>query len=69
MTRDLAVRARRRRPRQLANGDAADTVERLAAQLSAAAARKAFTTIDRGLWALERNAGTKLVAEWVAVEL
>jgi DNA polymerase-3 subunit delta' len=69
LARDLAVVHAGADRRKLANGDAADTVERLAAQLPAAAARKAFATIDRGLAALERNAGTKLVAEWVAVEL
>ena len=69
LTRDLAVVHAGADRRTLANGDAADTVDRLAAQLSAAAARKAFATIDRGLSALERNAGTKVVAEWVAVEL
>ena len=55
--------------RTLANGDVADAVERLAAQLPPAAARRAFATIDRGLAALERNAGPKLVAEWVAAEI
>ena len=69
LTRDLAVVHAGADRGTLANGDAADTVDRLAAQLSAAAARKAFTTLDRGLSALERNAGTKLVAEWVAVEI
>ena len=69
LTRDLAVVHAGADRRTLANGDAVETVDRLAAQLPAAAARKAFATIDRGLSALGRNAGTKLVAEWVAVEL
>jgi DNA polymerase-3 subunit delta' len=69
LTRDLAIVHAGADRRTLANGDAADTVERLAAQLPAPIARRAFATIDRGLSALERNAGTKLVAEWVAVEL
>jgi DNA polymerase III subunit delta' len=53
----------------LANGDVADAVDRLAAQLQPAAASRAFATIDRGLAALERNVGPKLVADWVAVEI
>lgn len=69
LTRDLAIVHAGADRRTLANGDAADTVERLAAQLTAPTARRAFATLDRGLTALERNAGPKLVAEWVAVEL
>lgn len=53
----------------LANGDAADVVTRLARQLPPDAADKAFATLDRAVTALERNAGIKLVADWVASEL
>lgn len=53
----------------LANGDMADVLERLARTLPPAAARQAFATLDRGLSALERNAGPKLVTEWIASEL
>jgi DNA polymerase III subunit delta' len=69
LTRDLAIVHAGADRGTLANGDAADVVERLAAQVPPPAARRAFATIDRGLVALERNAATKLVAEWVAVEL
>jgi DNA polymerase-3 subunit delta' len=69
LTRDLAIVHAGADRGTLANGDAADIVERLAAQLPPPTARRAFATIDRGLAALERNAGPKLVADWVAVEL
>jgi len=69
LTRDLAIVHAGADRGTLANGDAADVVERLAAQVPAPAARRAFATIDRGLVALERNAATKLVAEWIAVEI
>ena len=49
LTRDLAVVHAGADRRTLANGDAAEAVDRLAAQLPAAVARKAFATIDRGL--------------------
>ena len=55
--------------RLLANGDIAERLDRLARTLPAPAARKALATIDRALTALERNAGTKLVTEWVASEI
>ena len=42
---------------------------RIARTLPPEAARRAFATLDRGQTALERNAGIKLVAEWVASEL
>jgi len=55
--------------RLLANGDLGERLDRLARTLPAPAARKAFATVDRALSALERNAGVKLVAEWVAAEI
>jgi DNA polymerase-3 subunit delta' len=55
--------------RLLANGDMGDTLDRLARALAPAAARQAFATLDRGLTALERNAGPKLVTEWICAEI
>ena len=69
LVRDLAVVHAGADRATLANGDVADAVDRLAAQLPPAAARRAFATIDSGLAALERNAGPKLVAEWVGAEI
>lgn len=69
LVRDLSVLHAGSDRRLLANGDLGDELDRLARTLPAPAARKAFATIDRGLTALERNAGVKLVAEWIAAEL
>lgn len=69
LVRDVSVVHAGSDPRLLANGDAADVVQRLARAMPPPAARKAFATLDQGLSALERNAGIKLVVEWVAAEL
>ncbi len=69
LVRDLSLLHAGSDRRLLANGDIADRLDRLARTLPAPSARKAFAVLDRGLTALERNAGPKLVAEWVAAEL
>lgn len=69
LVRDVAALHAQADPRILANGDIADVLGRLAKTLPPEAARRAFATLDRGQTALERNAGIKLVAEWVAAEL
>lgn len=69
LVRDLSVLHAGSDRRLLANGDLGDELDRLARTLPAPAARKAFATIDRGLAALDRNAGVKLVAEWLVAEL
>ena len=53
----------------LANPVLARDLESLARQFSGDRARDAFGAVDRALTALERNAGTKLVAEWLAVQV
>ena len=50
---------------QLQSGD----LEQLARAFSGDRARAAFGAVDRALTALERNAGTKVVAEWLAVQV
>jgi len=69
IVRDLAVLHAGADRRLLANADLGNTLDRLAERFQPPAARRAFATIDRGLTALERNAGTKLVTEWVCAEL
>jgi DNA polymerase-3 subunit delta' len=69
LVRDVSVLHAGADRRLLANGDMADVLERLARTLQPAAARQAFATLDRGLSALERNAGPKLVAEWICAEI
>lgn len=69
LVRDVSVLHAGADRRLLANGDFGDTLDRLARTLQPAAARQAFATLDRGLNALERNAGPKLVAEWICAEI
>lgn len=69
LVRDVAALHAQADPRILANGDIADVLGRLTKTLSPEATRRAFATLDRGQTALERNAGIKLVAEWIAAEL
>jgi DNA polymerase-3 subunit delta' len=53
----------------LANPVVAGDLESLARAFTGDRARDAFGAVDRALAALERNAGTKLVAEWLAVQV
>ena len=53
----------------LANPVLAGDLETLARAFTGDRARDAFGAVDRALAALERNAGTKLVSEWLAVQV
>jgi len=53
----------------LANPVVAGDLQSLARAFSGDRARDAFGAVDRALTALGRNAGTKLVAEWLAVQV
>ena len=53
----------------LANPIVADELGTLARAFAGDRARVAFGAVDRALFALERNAGTKVVAEWLAMQL
>ncbi len=53
----------------LANPALVDTLEPLAPAYTGDRAREAFGAVDRALTALERNAGIKVVAEWLAVQV
>ena len=53
----------------LANPAVIDTLEPLAPSYAGDRARDAFGAVDRALMALERNAGIKVVAEWLAVNV
>lgn len=53
----------------LANLVIADELAPLARAFGGDRARAAFGAVDRALTALERNAGTKVVAEWLAVQM
>lgn len=53
----------------LANPLLTPDLEALARAYSGDRARSAFGAVDRALTALERNAGTKVVTEWLAVQM
>lgn len=53
----------------LANPVLARDLEALARAFTGDRARDAFGAVDRALTALERNAGTKVVSEWLAVQV
>ncbi len=55
-------------PAALANPDVAPTLERLTA-FRGDRGVQAFTAVDRALVALDRNAGVKLVADWVMLNV
>lgn len=69
MLRDLEVLNARADPSTLANVGLREELERVRARFQGARARDAFLAVDQALVALERNAGTKLVAEWVSLQL
>lgn len=69
MLRDLeAINAGANRT-VLANPLLTGDLEALARSYSGDRARTAFGAVDRALTALERNAGTKVVTEWLAVQM
>jgi hypothetical protein len=53
----------------LANPVIAGELTPIARSFAGDRARAAFAAVDRALTALERNAGTKLVSEWLAVQM
>jgi DNA polymerase-3 subunit delta' len=53
----------------MANPVIADDLGALTRDYSGDRARDAFAAVDRALLALDRNAGTKVVSEWLAVQL
>lgn len=69
MLRDIEVLNANADRSVLANPVISDDLSRLAPSFSGDRARDAFTAIDQALMALERNAGIKVVAEWLAVQI
>lgn len=69
MLRDLEVLHAGADPRVLANPDLQDRLTRLARTAGGDRARRAFQSVDRAILALDRNAGPKVVAEWLAMQI
>jgi len=68
LIRDVELLSTSADPRALANPDVQPALERLAAYGGERGVR-AFTAVDRALVALDRNAGVKLVADWLVLQL
>jgi DNA polymerase-3 subunit delta' len=69
MLRDIELLNTASSSTTLANPVAADDLETLARRYTGGRARDAFVAVDRGVAAVERNAGTKVVSEWLALQL
>jgi DNA polymerase-3 subunit delta' len=69
LLRDVEVLATGADDRVLANADVRPLLERLTNTYRGARGTRAFAAIDRALFALERNAGVKLVADWLVLQL
>jgi len=69
LVRDIEVLAAGADPAILANPDARPALDQLLRTFKGERARNAFSTIDRALVALDRNAGVKVVADWVVLQL
>jgi DNA polymerase-3 subunit delta' len=69
LLRDVEVIATGADERTLANADVRPALERLANAYRGERGTHAFAAVDRALAALQRNAGVKLVADWLVLQL
>lgn len=69
LLRDVAVLATGADERALANADVRPALERLTQTYRGERGTRAFAAVDRALFALRGNAGVKLVADWLVLQL
>jgi len=69
LLRDVEVLTTGADRRVLANGDIAAAIDRLAPAFKGDRGVEAFAAVDRALMALDRNAGAKVVADWLVLQL
>jgi DNA polymerase-3 subunit delta' len=69
LLRDIELLSTRADARALANPDVQPALERLTDAYRGERGMRAFTAVDRSLVALERNAGVKIVADWLVLQL
>ena len=69
LLRDVELVATGADARGLANADVRPALERLATVYGGERGTRAFAAVDRALFALDRNAGVKLVADWLVLQL
>jgi DNA polymerase-3 subunit delta' len=69
LVRDVELLSTRADVRALANADVQPALERLMPAYGGERGARAFSAIDRALEALDRNAGVKIVADWLVLQL
>ena len=69
MLRDIEAINSGADPRVLANPVVADDLHAIAQNFAGDRARSAFGAVDRALFALDRNAGAKVVTEWLSMQI
>ncbi len=69
LLRDVELLSTRADVRALANPDVQPALERLTQAYDGERGMRAFTAVDRALVALDRNAGVKIVADWLVLQL
>jgi DNA polymerase-3 subunit delta' len=69
LLRDVEVIATGADEKALANADVRSGLERLSGTYRGERGTRAFQAVDRALAALQRNAGVKLVADWLVLQL
>jgi DNA polymerase-3 subunit delta' len=69
LVRDLAVLRFRADDQALANADMKPALDRLLTSFDGDRMVRAFSSVDRALFALERNASPKIVADWLAFQV
>jgi DNA polymerase-3 subunit delta' len=69
LIRDLGLLSSSGGAAALANADLEPELRALARAYDAGRAVRAFATVDRALWALDRNASPKIVADWISLNI
>jgi DNA polymerase III subunit delta' len=69
LLRDIELLSARADEGRLANPDVRPALDRLMKTYQGSRGIRAFAAVDRALVALERNAGVKIVADWLVLEL
>ncbi len=69
LLRDIGLLNARADDRALANADLKPQLQALLRSYDGDRALHAFSAVDRALWALDRNASPKIVADWLALNI
>ncbi len=69
LLRDVELLASRASAEMIANADVRPILDRLTKSFGGGRGIRAFAAVDRALEALDRNAGVKIVADWLVLQL